>query len=134
MKDLKKIEYTFQEVCEHYKIPYTSLVERISPLYLDCMGTKINALKFCKEKHTLSPLLTRGVVTADKIICEKSTFVNLGVVCDGPHKSICGQAKGSCEELKASFAQNLYLENWALEGRYLNCQYQAKNNSSKKIH
>lgn len=121
-----KKEYSFKEVCAHYKIHSAPLVEKKSPLYLDCMGTKVNAMKFCKEMHTLSPLLTRGLVSDNKVICEKSTYVNLGIACDGKHKSLCGEAKGSCLNLKPSFAMNMHLNDWRLEGRYLNCKYSPK--------
>lgn len=97
------------------------------------MGTKIDIRKFCKEKHELSPLLTRAVFKNGKVFCQKSSFVNLGVVCDGKQKSLCNEAKGSCLRLRRNFAINLNLSDWALEGRYLNCKFSVKNKLPKKI-
>ena len=45
-----KFQYTFREVCLHFKAP-TTLIESLSVQSIECMGQKFSIQKFCRDKY-----------------------------------------------------------------------------------
>ncbi len=125
----KKEQFTYLDVCKKMGHRHLLLVERIGDS-IDCMGSKVTPLEFCKAIYLTDPQYIRGYIdkSSKAIVCQKGKDVALSISCDKRDNKFCEDARASCIVLKDEFAVNLNLVHQTLlyqgaQGRVLNCHY-----------
>ncbi len=138
--ELKRISFSFNDVCKYMGHYETPIIDPWGPGVLDCMGTKINLNEFClkKEKGLELPneklSLTRGVndPISKTVFCEKASSLILSYKCQKKDATdICISAGHGCNKLNQIFAIEMEISRSSLldqeEGKILNCYFSSKN-------
>ena len=105
---------------------------------LDCLGTKVSIVNFCKKIDGEGRSLTRGIALSEKenILCEFADSVQLRISCGADLiKDECFFPKKACLKLKSFYAEDLSLFHSSNPtGSNLNCHYVKNNLLEKNIY
>ena len=103
------------------------LIEVKGSLSLDCLGTEVSILNFCKKVDREGRALTRGIALPQKedILCEYANSIQLRVSCKvNIIRDDCFSPKKACMKLKGLYAEELSLFHSSNpRGANLNCHF-----------
>lgn len=111
ISDIKKINYTFSEVCKKSVSHETPLIEFVSPKEIDCMGKKIQVLNFCDNELATDPYFLRGIAdeATKQVTCVSGKRLIFKYACAKKSDSVfCDVASLGCLEVRNQLATRLY--------------------------
>jgi hypothetical protein len=134
ISDIKKIQYPFSEVCKKSVTHETPLIEFISPKEIDCMGKKIQVLRFCDKEHAADPYFLRAVADEEtkQVSCISGKRLIFKYLCAKKSDSVfCDVASLGCIEIKNQLAKRLYIVRATITKnskgqKELNCYFDSK--------
>ncbi len=128
----KNNSYSWQEVCKRLTRRESPLIEYQSIHELDCMGTKVDVMKFCEEIEVTNPFLARAVVKKDKKVvnCQSGRTVIIKWQCQGREDKYCKDPEVGCFLFQEKLAKRLKIIHQSMtDKKYLNCYFDVRKNS-----
>lgn len=134
ISDIKKISYSFSEVCKKSVKHESPLIEFVSPKEIDCMGKKIQVMSFCDKEQGGDPYLLRGIADEDtkQVSCISGKRLVFKYLCAKKSDSVfCDTASVGCLEVKDQLAKRLRIIRATITKnskgqKELNCYFDSK--------
>ena len=124
-------KFSWVKVCKKLTKRESPLIESAGIGTLDCMGEKVEVVKFCDEVEQANPYFTRAkVIKSEKVIsCLSARRVILKWECEGKKDRYCRDPDIGCFLFKEKLARRLKLVHQSLtEEKYLNCYFDTQKN------
>ncbi len=134
ISDLKKINYSFSEVCKKSVTHESPLIEFISPKEIDCMGKKIQVMDFCDKEQAGDPYFLRAIATeaTKEVSCISGKRLVFKYLCAKKTDFVfCDVASLGCVEIKNQLAKRLHIVRASVTKnskgqKELNCYFDSK--------
>lgn len=134
ISDIKKIQYTFAEVCKKSVTHESPLVEFVSPKEIDCMGKKVQVMSFCDKELAADPYFLRGLADEDlkQVSCVSGKRLIFKYLCAKKSDAVfCDVASLGCIEVKNQLAKRLNIIRATITKnskgqKELNCYFDSK--------
>lgn len=134
ISDIKKIHYSFIEVCKQSVTHETPLIEYVSPKEIDCMGKKIQVMNFCDKAHAADPYFLRGIADEEtkQISCVSGKRLIFKYLCaKSSDKVFCDTASIGCLQVRDQLARRLNIVRATITKntkgqKELNCYFDSK--------